>query len=182
MKLKLKWKNPVYIVTAFFVILLVIILVLTACAQSEKREYLRLHIRANSNSQADQDVKYEVRDAVINYLTPLLDDVTDLDYALKVVEENTDALEELSRRVLEENGFFYGAAVRLAREEFPARTYGSITLPDGVYEALIIELGSGKGDNWWCVAFPPLCFVSAPEGDFAYKSIIAELWQKYFGK
>ena len=88
MKLKLKWKNPVYIVTAFFVILLVVILVLTACAQSEKREYLCLHIRANSNSQADQDVKYEVRDAVINYLTPLLDDVTDLDYALKVVEEN----------------------------------------------------------------------------------------------
>ena len=108
--------------------------------------------------------------------------MTDLDYALKVVEENTDALEELSRRVLEENGFFYGATVRLAREEFPARTYGSITLPDGVYDALIIELGSGKGDNWWCVAFPPLCFVSAPGGDFAYKSIIAELWQKYFGK
>ena len=132
MKLKLKWKNPVYIVTAFFVILLVIILVLTACAQSEKREYLRLHIRANSNSQADQDVKYEVRDAVINYLTPLLDDVTDLDYALKVVEENTDALEELSRRVLEENGCFYGATVRLAREEFPARSYGSISVPDGV--------------------------------------------------
>ena len=99
MKLKLKWKNPVYIVTAFFVILLVVILVLTACAQSEKREYLRLHIRANSNSQADQDVKYEVRDAVINYLTQVLDNVTELDAPLKRAEERTEDRDDRSRRL-----------------------------------------------------------------------------------
>lgn len=178
MKYKLKLKDPVYIVTAFFVILLIIILALTACAQGEKREYLRLHIRANSNSASDQDVKYEVRDAVVNYLSPLLSDVTDFNQALLTAEENLPALEELASRVLEENGFDYGAKVRLAREEFPARTYGSVTLPDGVYNALIIELGSGAGDNWWCVAFPPLCFVSE-DGEFAYKSLIAELWRKY---
>ena len=182
MKEKLKLKSPLYITIAIFVILLIVILILTACAQGENTQYLRLHIRANSNLQTDQDVKYEVRDAVINYLTPLLHDVTNFDYAMSVVEENKGALEELCERVLEENNFDYGATVRLAREQFPARTYGSITLPDGVYDAIIIELGSGSGDNWWCVAFPPLCFVSALGGEFSYKSIIAELWEKYVEK
>ena len=152
---------------------------LSACAE-ENTQYLRIHIRANSNSREDQDVKYAVKDAVVEYLTPQLEEADSMSQALDIVQKNLPALNELCSSVLLSEGFSYGASARTCREQFPARTYGSLTLSDGVYDALIIELGSGSGDNWWCVVFPPLCFVSAEDGDFAYKSLIAELWRKYF--
>lgn len=152
---------------------------LSACAE-ENTQYLRIHIRANSNSREDQDVKYAVKDAVVEYLTPQLEEADSMSQALDIVQKNLPALNELCSSVLLSEGFSYGANARTCREQFPARTYGSLTLSDGVYDALIIDLGSGSGDNWWCVVFPPLCFVSAEDGDFAYKSLIAELWRKYF--
>lgn len=175
-----KLSRWLYITIIVIVCILTAILILTtACAQNIDTQYLRIHIRANSNSQADQDVKLQVKNAVTEYLTPLIEDDKTIDCAMHTISSQLPALQELAEEVLEENGFYYGASVRLCQEQFPARTYGSLTLPDGIYDALIIELGSGEGDNWWCVLFPPLCFVSAPSGDFAYKSIIAELWEKY---
>lgn len=151
----------------------------TACSIPTQTQYLRIHVRANSDGDEDQAVKYKVKDAIVQYLTPQLEGVSDVESAMDIVENNLCALEELSEYVLTDNGYFYGASVRLCREEFPARTYGSLTLESGVYDALIVELGSGQGDNWWCVVFPPLCFVSDQKGEFAYKSKIAELWNKY---
>ena len=116
----------------------------------------------------------------MEYLTPQLEEADSMSQALDIVQKNLPALNELCSSVLLSEGFSYGANARTCREQFPARTYGSLTLSDGVYDALIIDLGSGSGDNWWCVVFPPLCFVSAEDGDFAYKSLIAELWRKYF--
>ncbi|MGN1051781.1 MAG: stage II sporulation protein R, partial [Candidatus Scatosoma sp.] len=77
-------------------------------------------------------------------------------------------------KVLEKRGFSYGAKAELKTERFPARVYDGVTLPEGDYESLILNLGSGKGDNWWCVAYPPLCFSTAGKTNVAYKSLIAE--------
>ena len=83
--------------------------------------------------------------------------------------------------MLARNGFDYAARAEVRTEEFPTRVYGDYTLPAGTYTALIVELGSGKGDNWWCVVYPPLCFAGSSQGNVVYKSKIAEIienWKK----
>ena len=149
---------------------------MTGCGEAE---YLRIHIRAHSNSVLDQSVKLVVRDAVVEYLTPFLQDKSSLSQAIATVKQRLDTVSQVALRTLQEQGFSYGVTVRLDREFFPTRTYGSIALASGVYDALIIELGAGQGDNWWCIAYPPLCFGGA--GEVEVKSWIWERWKQLFG-
>lgn len=144
-------------------------------------EYLRIHIRANSDKEADQSVKYAVRDAVVAYLAPTVAECGTKAAAMSAVAARLDAVESVATRVLCENGFFYGARARVCEEAFPTRVYEGVTLPAGVYDALILELGSGAGDNWWCVVYPPLCFTGGSV-NVVYRSKIAEIIQKFFGK
>ena len=130
-------------------------LLLCGCGRTE---YLRIHIRAHSNASCDQAVKLCVRDAVVDYLTPYLATKTTLEGAIGAVEEHREDIESVANNVLRQQGYAYRATARVDREYFPTRAYGSLTLQSGVYDALILELGSGEGDNWWCVAYPPLCF------------------------
>ena len=141
--------------------------------------YLRLHIRANSNSEEDQAVKYLVRDALTAWLTPLVAEAGSKQEALSLVQSNLDEAERIAEAVLLQNGFSYGAEAKLTKEEFPTRVYEGATLPAGVYDAFILELGEGAGDNWWCVVYPPLCFAGG-EGDIVYKSKILELIRAFF--
>ncbi len=134
-------------------------------------ELLRLHIRANSNSQTDQSVKLKVRDAVNEYICANVHKST-FDEAYADIETRLNELTELADKVLRENGFDYGATARLTNEYFPSRKYEDAVVPEGYYDALIIELGAADGDNWWCVIYPPLCY---GEG-FKYKSFFAELF------
>ena len=146
---------------------------------SDPSSYLRLHIRANSNSEEDQAVKYLVRDALTAWLTPLVAEAGSKQEALSLVQNNLETAERVAEAVLLENGFFYGAEAKLTKEEFPTRVYEGATLPAGVYDAFILELGEGAGDNWWCVVYPPLCFAGG-EGDIVYKSKILELILAFF--
>ncbi|MCL2797128.1 MAG: stage II sporulation protein R [Firmicutes bacterium] len=148
-----------------------------ACGREPAEQpLLRLHIRANSNEASDQAVKLIVRDAVIAYLEEELKSVQDFETAKKEVGKRTNRIRELSDAVLKQEGFSYKSAAKLANEYFPTRVYGDKTVESGYYDALVINLGSGAGDNWWCVIYPPLCYFTAGGGseDVVYKSIIAE--------
>ncbi len=138
-------------------------------------EFLRIHIRADSNEREAQAVKYLVRDQIVDYLTPVVADCESKSEAIVRVQENLSGLESAAKRVLLQNGFPYGAKARLTVETFPTRVYGEYTLPAGSYTALVIELGAGKGDNWWCVVYPPLCFAAPSGGNVVYKSKILEI-------
>ncbi|MGN0771126.1 MAG: stage II sporulation protein R [Christensenellales bacterium] len=154
--------------------------VFTTGKQTQSADYLRIHIRADSNDECDQQIKYKVKDAVVEYLTPLLSGVGDKQQAMTIVENNLENIRLVADRSLQVQGAAYSSTVKLTQEEFPVRTYGELTLDSGVYDALIIELGSGEGDNWWCVVFPPLCFV-ADQSNPQYKSLIVDAIKKLKG-
>ena len=144
-------------------------------------DYLRIHIRADSNEREAQQVKYEIRDAVVEFLIPVLAVPKDKEEAKAAIRKNFGGLEETAEAVLKKRGFSYGAKAELRTEHFPTRVYDGVTLPEGDYESLLLYLGSGEGDNWWCVAYPPLCFSSAGGANVAYKSLILEKireWKK----
>jgi len=149
---------------------------------SDESTYLRIHIRANSNDAADQSVKYKVKESIVDFMTPALEGAKTKDAAMEILQNNIVAMKSVADATLAQNGYGYKSRVSLRKEEFPARTYGDLTLDSGVYDALIIELGSGEGDNWWCVVFPPLCFVSQDKDNVEYKSFFAELYNKIVGK
>ena len=142
-------------------------------------EYLRIHIRANSNEEIDQTVKYQVKNQVVEYLTPFIADCKSKADAEKILNENLENIERVADKVLEQNGFSYKANAKLKIEQFPTRVYGNLELEKGFYKALIIELGNGEGDNWWCVVYPPLCFTGDEVG-FVYKSKILEIINQFF--
>lgn len=122
-------------------------------------EVLRLHVIADSNSDADQQVKLLVKDAVITYLNPYLDEMSTKQDAVCFLSGHLTELTELADSVLAEHGFSYHATATLGKSYFPVKTYGDLTLPAGEYDALRICLGSASGKNWWCLVFPQLCFV-----------------------
>lgn len=123
----------------------------------------RLHIIANSDSAADQALKLQVRDGVVAYLTPLLAEAETREQAEEIVVASLAQLEALAAGITADFG--YGAKAEVGRFDFPAKRYGEIYLPAGEYQALRLRLGEAAGHNWWCVLFPPLCFVDEC-GDF----------------
>lgn len=142
-------------------------------------EYLRIHIRANSNLETDQSVKYSVKDAVVDYLTPYLAKCDTKFKAENVLNDRLSEIESIADNVLMRNGFSYTSKAAVKNEKFPTRTYNDITLDCGYYDALIIELGDGKGDNWWCVVYPPLCFTDGNAG-YVYKSKILDIIKDFY--
>ena len=127
-------------------------------------QILRLHVVANSDSEADQAVKLKVRDAVIGELEQATTNVESKAEAERLVREKLSDLEWIANQVLEVEGVTDRACVTLTQEEFPTRYYDTFTLPAGVYDSLRITIGSGEGHNWWCVVFPSLCVPAAVEG------------------
>ena len=141
-------------------------------------DYLRIHVRANSNQDSDQKVKYLVKDRVVEFITPHIKECVTKQAAMQVMKNLTGEIESVCEKELKANGFNYSAKAQIRQEKFPTRVYGSLTLEEDVYDALIIELGTGKGDNWWCVIYPPLCFTSA-SADVEYRSFIYDIINKF---
>jgi stage II sporulation protein R len=137
-------------------------------------DYLRVHITANSNSNKDENIKYLVKDAVVEFLIPKLADAQTKQDATAIVLENLEQIEEVSNAVLKSEGATYLATATILEEEIPARDYDNLVLESGIYECLKIDLGQAKGDNWWCVVFPAVCFLSSKNFDnYVY---ISKIW------
>lgn len=141
------------------------------------QESIRLRILANSDGVGDQAIKRKVRDAVVGQMNAWvseLDDPQSLEMAREVVQSHLGEIGAQVERTLSENGKDYSYQVELGNVPFPTKMYGGAVYPAGNYEALRITLGEGKGKNWWCVLFPPLCFVDAGSGDALAKKGKAE--------
>ncbi len=123
---------------------------------------IRLHVIANSDSDADQELKLKVRDKILEYVSDLTKDCEGIYDVKCLVLDNLYELQNIANMVIAENGFEYTSRAELSEVYFPTRVYDTFSLPAGDYNALRIHLGRGEGRNWWCVLFPPLC-VSAAE-------------------
>ena len=123
----------------------------------------RLHIRANSDSEEDQATNLAVRDALLPFTSKLFADCKGLSDAVKIAKTESHAILSHINSTLAALGADYGARISIGKEEFPERNYGGEVYPAGEYTALIVSLGEGEGQNWWCVLFPSLC-LSAVKG------------------
>lgn len=145
--------------------------------------FLRVHIRANSNTETDQRVKYIVKDEIVKLLTPILAEANSKEDAIELVKSNLSEISKVASLVLKQEGYNYDAKAKLASEYFPTRCYDNVVLESGEYDSLIVNLGSGSGNNWWCVVYPPLCFVAVQDDSegITYRSKILEIIKNFFG-
>lgn len=125
---------------------------------------IRLHVIANSDSDEDQSLKRDVRDAILQYMKDELKDTKSIQQTKTILNNNIAKIEEIAAKVIKQEGKSYPVKATLGEYPFPTKVYGDITLPAGNYQALRVVIGSGSGANWWCVLFPPLCFVDATHG------------------
>ena len=153
----------VIILFSFFVFISALSYV-NAVSQNIADSVFRLHVIANSDSKEDQDLKYKVRDAVLEYMNDISSNCSSKDEVIELANAHQDEFYKIAKRVINENGYDYEVNIRIGNFEFPTKTYGDISLPAGNYDALRIEIGEAKGQNWWCVMFPPLCFVDVTSG------------------
>ena len=133
-----------------------------------KDSLIRFHVIANSDSEEDQNLKLKVKNKVIDYLYPYLNDSQSLDESRQIIKDRMQEVKKLAEEVIKDNNYKYSIKVELSRENFPDKSYGNITLPQGNYEAFRIIIGDGQGKNWWCVMFPPLCFVDESKAEVEY--------------
>lgn len=124
----------------------------------------RLHVIANSDSKEDQDLKYKVRDSLLKYMNEICKDCTNKEEAISIVEKNKENFKQIALTTINNEGYSYAVNINIGNFEFPTKNYGDISLPAGFYDALRVEIGEAKGQNWWCVMFPPLCFVDISSG------------------
>lgn len=124
----------------------------------------RLHVIANSDSDVDQNLKYTVRDKLLEYMNTLCADCTSKKEAISIANEHIEDFKQIALDTIKNEGFNYSVNVQIGNFEFPTKHYGDISLPSGYYDALRVEIGEAKGQNWWCVMFPPLCFTDVSSG------------------
>ncbi|MCB2289210.1 stage II sporulation protein R [Clostridium sp. CS001] len=170
-----------FILTVSTIIIVISIVVNTstingkASQQDISSKLIRFHVIANSDDKIDQGLKLKIRDAVLKYVSPKLKDCKDIEESRKIINNEDKNIKGISEAVIKENGFKYSVATALSQEYFPVKTYGNITLPQGKYEAYRIIIGTGTGQNWWCVMFPPLCFVDITKGNVSYEKTEKEM-------
>ncbi len=156
-----------------FIILSILLFLYTfICAQSYvsavsnnlSQAVFRLHVLANSNSEQDQNLKYKVRDGLIKYMNNICSNCSTKAEAISIANEHKNDFQEIAQNIVKENGYDYSVKINIGNFYFPTKNYGDISLPAGSYDALRVEIGKAKGQNWWCVMFPSLCFIDISSG------------------
>ena len=155
------------------ILILILLLIYTsACAISYvsaisnniTNNVFRLHVIANSNSEQDQNLKYVVRDEILKYINSNSEQFNSKNELIIFLNNNLNNIQKIAENTIYENGFDYPVKIRIDNFSFPTKTYGDVSFPSGFYDALKIEIGNAEGKNWWCVMFPPLCFVDVTSG------------------
>lgn len=125
----------------------------------EKEKLIRFHVLANSDRPEDQALKLKVRDRIMEAMAETMVGVNTVAESREILKQELDHIQALAQEVIQENGQQYPVTVALQNHVFPTRKYGNVILPAGEYEALRVVIGEGEGQNWWCIMFPPLCFI-----------------------
>lgn len=135
-----------------------------AVSSNIESSVFRLHVIANSDSKEDQDLKYIVRDNILTYINEISKNASAKEEVIEIARNNIDTIKQIAQETVYENGYNYSVNIKIGNFAFPTKQYGDISLPAGFYDALRVEIGSASGQNWWCVMFPPLCFVDVSSG------------------
>lgn len=153
-----------------FIILAILLFLYTfICAQNYvsavsnnlSQAVFRLHVLANSNSEEDQNLKYKVRDGLIKYMNNICSNCSTKAEAISIANEHKNDFQEIAQNIVKGNGYDYPVKINIGNFYFPTKNYGDISLPAGPYDALKVEIGEAKGQNWWCVLYPPMCIPAA---------------------
>lgn len=156
-----------FIIVLFLLTLFVFVSAISyvsAVSNNISNSVFRLHVIANSDSKEDQNLKYIVRDKLIEYMNNIAKDCSSKEEVISIAKNNISNFENIARKTIEENGYNYSVTVEIGNFDFPTKSYGDITLPAGSYDSLRVKIGKAEGQNWWCVMFPPLCFVDVTSG------------------
>lgn len=160
---------------------LIILLILIAIGSfnfNKSDDLIRIRIIANSNSEYDQKIKQNVSKNVKEKLYELLKEEKSVENARKIIKRNISSIETIVNDNLEAN---YGYEINYGMNYFPKKEYKGKVYKEGNYESLLIKLGEAKGDNWWCILFPPICLIEAEESeDVEYGFFIKDLFTKFF--
>lgn len=132
-----------------------------------QEEAIRLRILANSDSIKDQWLKREIRNEVNKIVSEWVEDIQNLEEARAIIAAKLPEIEKKVAQIIEQSGMNQSYQVEFKKVAFPTKLYGNLVYPAGEYEAILITLGKGQGENWWCVLFPPLCFVDFDHSDVA---------------
>jgi stage II sporulation protein R len=164
-----------YVCGIFSIILILCSVFFLKCKDDKSQDCIRLHVVANSSKAEDQNIKYMIKDLVVEFLNGQLEDAQNVDTAKSKVLNLTSQIKWLVDLALIENGFSYQCKVKVVQEDFPLRSYGDKVFSSGKYQSLRIDLGQAKGDNWWCVVYPMVCYV--PSENFADCEYISKIWE-----
>lgn len=136
----------------------------TAVSKNISDSVFRLHVIANSDSDEDQALKLKVRDKLLEYMNSLCANTSSKEDAMRIANEHINDFSKIAKDVISENEYDYDVEISVGECDFPTKNYGDVSLPAGIYDALRVKIGSANGHNWWCVMFPPLCFVDVSSG------------------
>ncbi|MBR6504645.1 MAG: stage II sporulation protein R [Clostridia bacterium] len=135
-----------------------------AVSNELENNLFRLHVIANSDSEEDQKLKYLVRDSLISYMNSISEPCLNKEEVIVLAQNHLDDFSNIAKETIINNGYNYDVQIEIGNFNFPTKTYGDISLPAGYYDALRVKIGNASGQNWWCVMFPPLCFVDITSG------------------
>ena len=143
-------------------------------------EAIRLRVIPNSNSEYDQNIKTKVKNNLQQNMTKLLKNSESIDEARQIINENLSIIDNDIRKLLDSEKYPLGYKINFGYNYFPKKEFKGVVYDEGYYESVVVTLGEGRGDNWWCVLFPPLCLMEASESDkVEYASFVKAIIDKY---
>lgn len=172
--------------TIFVILIIIISIFIYINVNAEviiPNDAIRVRVVPNSNSVVDQNMKEKVKNYVSNYMTLKLDKVMDVNEARNIINDSIDELNQDIEKMFQDNGYDMDFTINFGENHFPDKAYKGIIYNEGDYESLVVYIGEARGDNWWCVLFPPLCLLEADEndtGEVEYKTLVGEVIDKIF--